>query len=252
MRLTRLPFHRTLSKSCDVRPPDAPSRSEALFCPADVGGALDIVARAAMLKTCATGVAVALMERGRLLCRARVGDIAPDLGVALNVNSGITGACVRSAQLLNCYDAQTDKRVDAVVCRVLGIRSILVIPMLVDGRVVGILEALSVNAHAFEPEHVQWLKRLADFTRDLCYGTNANAGPGLVQKPRGQPNPVLASNNGDDARLRSVNGAVQPYIDNERQEHDPGLATFRGVLEKIPPTSTWEDICQALVSRLEK
>src|SRR5437879_10954581 len=117
MRLTRLQLQQTPPKSCDVRPSNEAFMAEALASSASLGGALDIVVRAAMLKTCATGVAVALMEGGQLLCRARVGNIAPDLGVALNVNRGITGACVRSAQLLHCYDAETDKRVDADVCR---------------------------------------------------------------------------------------------------------------------------------------
>jgi putative methionine-R-sulfoxide reductase with GAF domain len=237
MPLTDVQFRQTAPKARD-------------FSPVDLGSALNIVVQAAMLKTNATGVAVALMERGRLLCRARVGEIAPDLGVALNLNSGITGACVRTGQPLNCLDAHTDRRVDTAVCRASGIRSIVVIPILADGRVVGILEALSGNAHAFEPEHVQWLKRLADFARDLCHRTNRNAGPELVQKAsQPQPKSTLASN----SRLQPVNGAVQqPSIDKEPPEHDPELAAFLGVLEKMPPQSTWEDICQQLISGSEK
>src|ERR1700758_2129490 len=111
--------------------------------------ALDIAVRAAAQNTGATAVAIALMENGALVCRARCGDIAPDLGVALNASTGITGACVRTAQVLNCYDTQLDERVNADVCRTLGIRSILVIPILVDGAVAGLLEALSVKPGAF-------------------------------------------------------------------------------------------------------
>ena len=237
MPLTDVQFRQTAPKTRD-------------FSPVDLDGALNIVVQAAMLKTNATGVAVALMERGRLLCHARVGEIAPDLGVALNLNSGITGACVRSAQPLNCHDAHTDRRVDGAVCRASGIRSIVVVPILADGRVVGILEALSGNAHAFEPEHVQCLKRLADFARDLCYRTNRNAGPELVPKAQPQPQSTSASNSRNDARLQPVKGAVQqPSVD---KEHDPELAAFLGVLEKMPPQSTWEDICQQLISGSEK
>ena len=252
MRLRRLEFHQTVRKSSDIRSPDRVVTSEACASPADVGDALDIVVRAVMLKTCATGVAVGLMTRGQFVCCARVGDTAPDLGVALNASRGITGACVRSAQLLHCYDSGTDKRVDADVCRTLGIRSIVVVPMLVGGHVVGILETLSDKPHAFDSSHEQWLKHLADFARDLSYGANKNSGPALVQNVRGEQQPVLVSSGHKHTSLPSVSGAVQTHSDNERLGHDPGLAMFRGALEKMPQTSTWEDICQQLLSRVEK
>src|SRR5437016_1507430 len=74
----------------------------------DIDIALDIAVRAAAHNTAATGVAIALMENGALVCRARVGDIAPDLGIALNVSTGITGTCVRTGQVLKCDNTEKD------------------------------------------------------------------------------------------------------------------------------------------------
>jgi len=210
--------------------------------------ALGFAVRAAAEKTGASAAAVALAHRGRLVCRARAGDIAPDIGIALSVNTGITGACVRSAKLLYCYDAKTDKRVDAAVCRALGIRSVLVAPVLVGGVVVGIVEALSERPHAFEHLHAKWLEAVADCVRDFCYCSNQIghiAPTPTVQRYYADPKPGKLMST--YLLGQSALGAAQS---RKRATQDPGLASIRGVLEKMPPVSTWEDICQELVSRL--
>ena len=211
--------------------------------------ALGVAVRAALQKTGASAAAVALAQRGRLVCRARAGDIAPDIGIALSVNAGITGACVRSARLLYCYDARIDKRVDAAVCRALGIRSILVAPILVGGVVVGIVEALSDRPHAFEHLHAKWLEAVADCVRSFCYCSDQTApAPGL-QKRYADPEPKKVTSKDVGPTLgQSALGTAQ--LGKLQREIDPGLASFRGVLEKMPPVSTWEDICQELVSHL--
>jgi putative methionine-R-sulfoxide reductase with GAF domain len=208
--------------------------------------ALDIAVRAAAQSTGAAGAAIALMDGGELVCRAQLGDIAPRLGVRLNVNTGITGACVRTGQMLNCYDTQADRRVDSEVCRALGIRSILVIPILANGAVVGVLEAMSVNAGTFGPLQVQWLKKVAAFVYELAYG-NGTIAPfdrAYVPEPPSLPNNPAAS-------AQISRSLVAPEADSNSLEKGPGLGEFRGVLEKIGPASSWEDISQELVSRLQ-
>jgi GAF domain-containing protein len=128
-------------------------RSERIVRSANADVALSAAVSTLLEKTGASGAAIALAQGGRLVCRASMGD-APDVGVALSVDTGITGACVRSARLLHCRDAGLDVRVDAAVCRNLGIRSILVTPILVDGAVLGIVEALSPHPNEFQPAHV--------------------------------------------------------------------------------------------------
>lgn len=63
----------------------------------------------------ASGVAVALAQGRRLVCRARAGEIAPAIGVALRVMPAF--ALMRASM--------------PAVCRTFGIRSILVTPILV-------------------------------------------------------------------------------------------------------------------------
>jgi len=128
------------------------TRDEILLAIADTGRTL----------TGANGTAIALRTHGVVVCRARSGEIAPQLGAALNVDSGISGECFRTSSVLRCDDTQADVRVEAEVCRSLGIRSIAVVPLRDAVATVGILEVFSNRAYAFSDEQIGLLKSLGE------------------------------------------------------------------------------------------
>lgn len=123
---------------------------------------LHSLAEAARSLTSADGVAIAVRTKSAVVCRARSGDIAPELGAPLNVDSGISGECLRSASVLVCDDAERDTRVDPEVCRALGIRSIVAVPLRGPMGMAGILEAFSVRAAAFGNEQIDALREMAE------------------------------------------------------------------------------------------
>ena len=125
-------------------------------------GLLQAIADTARVLTGASGVAIALPTDAVVVCRARSGDLAPELGSALNIESGISGECFRTSKALRCDDAETDSRVDAEVCRLLGIRSIAVIPLRGGLETIGILEAFSGQATAFAGEQITFLETLGE------------------------------------------------------------------------------------------
>lgn len=97
----------------------------------------------------ATGAAIALARAGEMVCRASSGADAPQLGDRVETMSGLSGACLQTGTVQQCADTETDPRVNAEACRHLGVRSILIIP-LVDGREpFGILEVFSARPNAF-------------------------------------------------------------------------------------------------------
>ena len=89
---------------------------------------LGAIAVAAHSLTGATGAAVAMPRDGAVVCVGRSGDTAPELGARLNVDSGISGECLRTGVTMRCDDASRDFHVDAEVCRQLGLQSIAVVP----------------------------------------------------------------------------------------------------------------------------
>lgn len=123
---------------------------------------LHMVAERAQIVTGADGVAIALADRDAIICRASVGMIVPDPGVRLDTNSGFSGVCFRSAEVVRCDDSESDQRVDIQNCRHLGARSMVAVPLLAKSNVIGLLEAFSTEPYAFDDSDVRGLKLLAE------------------------------------------------------------------------------------------
>ena len=125
---------------------------------------LAVFAQRAQAFTNASGTAIALSEgnAAEIICRARAGSSAPEVGTALRVEGTFTGLCIQSGKELRCDDAENDARVDKAAIRALGIRSMVAIPIKEEGRVVGMLAVFAPTAHAFSITHVVVLKTMAD------------------------------------------------------------------------------------------
>ena len=95
------------------------------------------------------GAVIALARGDKMVCRATMGDKAPSAGVCLNTRSGLSGACVQTREMQLCDDTLADPRVNVVACRDLGIRSIVVLPVLDGGELWGVLEVFSSVPRAF-------------------------------------------------------------------------------------------------------
>jgi hypothetical protein len=128
----------------------------------DLGAALQLLAERAQYITGASGAAIALREGDLMICRASAGPSAPELGATLQVNSGLSGESVRTRRTLRCDDAETDSRVNREGCRLLGISSVVVMPLVRDGEVGGVFELLSGRPYAFEERDLAALERLGE------------------------------------------------------------------------------------------
>jgi len=125
----------------------------------------DVVVRAAQA-TRASAAALALARDGELVCRASTGPLAPALGVPLNTRDGLSGACVQTRQPQLSVDTEYDPRIDPVISRRLGIRSILIVPVF-DGhdanpQFAGVLEVFSPSPAAFSDFHQKLLEGFAE------------------------------------------------------------------------------------------
>ena len=133
----------------------------------------DIVERARSAAN-AGGAAIALRCGDDIVCLAETGSGAPSVGVRLNLDSGLSGACAQSRTFQRCDDTETDARVDPDLCRRLGIRSILVFPILRRDALLGIVEVFSPDPHAFGDREVQ---ALASVSRTIGYILDSSETP---------------------------------------------------------------------------
>lgn len=145
-------------------PGEDSGRSLAEMARVDLDAALQLLAERAQYITAASGVAIALRrgEHNDMLCRARAGSNAPELGALLSIEYGLSGESVRTRQALRCDDTERDPRVNHDLCRELKIASVVIVPILAEQQAVGIFELLSSKAKAFNDRDLCALTRLAE------------------------------------------------------------------------------------------
>lgn len=128
----------------------------------DLESALQLLAERAQYVMGASGAAIALRDGEEMICRASAGPSAPPLETQLQVDSGLTAESIRNRQILRCDDAESDRRVDQASCRALGVKSVMVTPLLRQRQAIGVFELLADRSYAFEERDVTVLRRLSE------------------------------------------------------------------------------------------
>ena len=95
-----------------------------------------------------------LAEGDEMVYRAASGMAARLLGLRLKRASSLSGLCVETNEALRCDDSETDPRVDREACRKVGLRSMVVAPLVHDGTAVGVLKIVSPTKGFFTDQHL--------------------------------------------------------------------------------------------------
>jgi GAF domain-containing protein len=127
----------------------------------DLEPGISVIAEKAQALTGASGAAIALRRGNEIICRARTGRTAPDIGCRLQTDRGLSAECVRTGEVLLCPDTEYNPRVDLATCRHLGVRSILVAPLRHFRRTLGVFEVLSSMPNAFDQHDVATMQFLS-------------------------------------------------------------------------------------------
>jgi putative methionine-R-sulfoxide reductase with GAF domain len=157
---------------------------------ADLSYGLRLMVELVKILTRADGVALALRDGDQMVCRATIGT-APDLGVQLRADSGLSGECLRSALTVRSDDTSCDPRVDAEACRILGVGSIAVTPVFREGATDGVLEILSRRPHGFSHSDIALLPQMADLVARMLTRSKEISGVPSSDSGNGVGKPVL-------------------------------------------------------------
>jgi TonB family protein len=122
---------------------------------------LNEVVEQACLTTGATGAAIALERDGEMVCRASSGATSPALGSRLDAASGLSGECIRTRRTQRCDDVLADTRVDHEASQRLGVRSVMIMPLVRGTELVGLFELFSSLPRAFGERDERTLEALA-------------------------------------------------------------------------------------------
>lgn len=201
----------------------------------------------ARILTGANGVALAVRMKGTIVCRARSGEMAPELGAPLNADSGISGECLRSAMVLVCHDASADPRVDAAACEALGIRSIVVVPLRGSTGTIGILEAFSKHANAFGNDAIDSLRGLAEIAEAAyereCRAQNATRA--ALASATTHPRPAVAA---VASPALPATSALNPAPRTTRRYQILGIGTAAFLLVAVVAWFSWRDSATELAA----
>jgi len=111
-----------------------------------------------------TGAVIEIAEEEELVYRAASGAAAQHLGMRLNMKSSLSGACVRERRPLRSDDVEGDPRVNASAALSMGMRSLIVAPLVHGDVAIGVLKTFSATRNAFDDLDAYTLQLLAGMT----------------------------------------------------------------------------------------
>ena len=143
----------------------------------------DILAERALQETGATSVAIGLLRDGGVTCRATAGLPMIEVGDPINPKTGLTALAIHRQMSQWCSDTESDARVDQEVCRQLGVRSIIVVPVSLQDVAVGVFAIFSGNPDAFSLADLNAVKKLSHWVSAAVEHATVETSPATISPP---------------------------------------------------------------------
>ncbi len=157
---------------------------------------VDIADRAVAM-TGAQGAAIALAQGSSLITSASCGECAPDIGLPVSPTS-FAGRCFAEAVPLVCEDTENDERVNPEGCRILGIRSMIAVPVRHRERILGVLAVFAGQPGHFSDGRLRLVRTLATIVGDLVQ--RMPSGMALGSTP-GEKAAAVPGDGAEDSRI---------------------------------------------------
>ena len=137
------------------------TQQEVLAAITDLDKVMALVVERVPSVTSGSGAVIEIVEGDELVYRAASGAAKEHIGLHLPFAGSLSGLAVTTRSVLRSDDTETDARVDAEACRRIGIRSMLIAPLLEGDVAVGALKTFSPRANAFDDLDLYALQLLA-------------------------------------------------------------------------------------------
>ena len=117
--------------------------------------------------TSAEGAVVELIDGESMRYAHGAGCLAGSEGVELSIAHSLSGLAVTANETLVSDDAYVDPRVNAEVARRIGARSMVIVPLTVDGTTLAVLKIVSGQPRAFGELDIEVVSTLAAFAAQV-------------------------------------------------------------------------------------
>ena len=159
----------------------------------DLGSVMSLVTQRALELTPATGAVVELVEEDELVYRAASGLAAPHLGLRLLRKNSLSGLCISRDQMIVCEDSEIDVRVDREACRLIGLRSMIVVPLRHGSDVVGVLKVYSPTPGMFNESDKRILGLMSGLIASSMFHSTQSDAAALFHRATHDPLTGLAN-----------------------------------------------------------
>jgi len=128
----------------------------------DLQASLQLLANRMQYLTQASAATIGLRQGGELLCQASAGPMATELGAPLRADSGLINQSIIAEQIFCCNNTRNAISSQGTSYRGLGIKAIMVMPLIRESEVIGVLELLADRTNAFDDEDGEALEHSAE------------------------------------------------------------------------------------------
>lgn len=125
------------------------------------------IAASAVAITSATGAVMEVIDGDELHYAHGAGSLAGSEGLRLPIATSLSGLVVTQNQALRSNDAFADPRVDHDAATRIGARSMVIVPLAVEGNILAVLKITSDRAGAFTDLDVEIVTSLASFAAQV-------------------------------------------------------------------------------------
>ncbi|MEO8358907.1 MAG: PAS domain S-box protein [Vicinamibacteria bacterium] len=124
---------------------------------------MELIAERARQLTGATGSVVELADGAEMVYIAGAGVLADKVGLRLKREGSLSGLAVKTNSVLKADDTETDSRCDRAACRQVGVRAMVVAPLMREGNEsLGVLKVMSDRPAAFTDREADNLQILTE------------------------------------------------------------------------------------------
>ena len=118
----------------------------------------EMVAERSQKLTNADGASVQLVDGDFLFTQSAMGIVEPFKGMRIPITASLVGHAVQTGAIQYCRDSEKDPWVNRAVCRQVGMRSLLVVPLIHGVQTIGVVTVVSHRTKAFEAGHISALR----------------------------------------------------------------------------------------------
>ena len=123
----------------------------------ELGALMTTAAERALALAGGDGAVVELVDGQELVYGAGAGAAGPFVGIRLRREGTLSGRCLDTRRVQISDDTENDPRVDGAACRRVGVRSMVVVPLLFDGSATGVLKVYAGAPGAFDQRQAKLL-----------------------------------------------------------------------------------------------